>query len=507
VLDTHTATVEWGYGTQSAATVNQGAGTTTATTIATTYADDGVLTLTFTVTDDDGGVGVDTATVTVTNATPTIEANGPFASRLDTALSEVLATFADMGKLDTHTAETGWGDGTVTPGVVDQELGTISGTHRWATDGVFIVSTTVTDDDGALASAVIQVTVEDAPLVSAGGDRSDLEGASVTVTATYIDAVLETHEATFDWGDGTIASATVDQDLNTATGSHTYADSGAYLVMTTVTDDAALVGLDTFTFTITNTSPIADAGLNFSAVEGATTNHDGAFTDAGTLDTHLATVDWGIGPIASATVNQGAGTTSTTTTYADDGVFTLTFTVTDDDGGVGVDTATVTVTNATPTIDANGPFFVRLDTPLTEALATFADQGVNDTHTALIDWGDGGLTSGSVDQILGTITGTHSWAVEGVYAITTTVTDDDGALALAVGQVVVQDAPLVDAGAASAGVEGATVTITVSFLDSALETHEATFDWGDGAIASATVDQDLDTATASCSSHTRCLQP
>ena len=68
--------------------------------------------------------------------------------------------------------------------------------------------------------------------------------------------------------------------------------------------------------------------------------------------------------------------------------------------------APVTVTNASPTIDGAGRFSVRVDTPLTEVFATFADPGAGDTHTAMIDWGDGSTSTATVDQDAQTISGT-----------------------------------------------------------------------------------------------------
>ena len=70
---------------------------------------------------------------------------------------------------------------------------------------------------------------------------------------------------------------------------------------------------------------------------------------------------------------------------------------------------------------------------------SFTDVGVNDTHTIMWDFGD----SNSVSD---TLTPTHSYADDGVYTVTLTVTDDDGGvssdtLTVTVGNV----APVIDA--------------------------------------------------------------
>ncbi|MBI2865064.1 MAG: PKD domain-containing protein [Chloroflexi bacterium] len=61
----------------------------------------------------------------------------------------------------------------------------------------------------------------------------------VEVTAPFSDpGTLDTHRATWDWGDGTSSSSTVveTRGSGTASGSHTYAAAGFYTVTLTVAD-------------------------------------------------------------------------------------------------------------------------------------------------------------------------------------------------------------------------------------------------------------------------------
>jgi hypothetical protein len=62
--------------------------------------------------------------------------------------------------------------------------------------------------------------------------------------------------------------------------------------------------------------------------------------------------------------------------------------------------------------------------------AVFDDFGLQDTHTATIDWGDGHTNDGSVVESTaaadGSVTGTHTYTQAGKYTVTVTVRDDDG---------------------------------------------------------------------------------
>lgn len=72
LVDTHTASVDWGDGVVTAATVSG-----TSVEASHVYGDDGAFTATLTVTDKDGGAGSDTGTAVVANVAPTAEITGP----------------------------------------------------------------------------------------------------------------------------------------------------------------------------------------------------------------------------------------------------------------------------------------------------------------------------------------------------------------------------------------------------------------------------------------------
>jgi hypothetical protein len=64
--------------------------------------------------------------------------------------------FTDAGGADVHTVTVNWGDSTVVETLsVDQLNGAFSGGHHYSQGGIFIITVTVTDNDG---SAVTQTT-------------------------------------------------------------------------------------------------------------------------------------------------------------------------------------------------------------------------------------------------------------------------------------------------------------------------------------------------------------
>ncbi len=169
--------------------------------------------------------------------------------------------------------------------------------------------------------------------------------------------------------------------------------------------------------------PVAEAGGPYTTNEGTPVVLSGSGTDK---DPGALTLEWDLDN--DGAFDDAAGATPTFTGVVQNGVFTVRLRVTDADGASDVDDAQVTVLNVPPTVNAGPDQLVFEDDPAT-VNATFTDPGILDTHTAVVDWGDGTPpTPGAVTQGAGSgsVTASHVYPDPGIFVVTVTVTDSDG---------------------------------------------------------------------------------
>jgi PKD repeat protein len=159
-----TATVGWGDGTTSAATVIGGSGSFSLTG-SHTYADEGTYTVTVTVneTGPGGATANGPATATVTEADVLLGTPVTFSPTAAFQFSGVVATFTDAYAANVPSdfvATINWGDGSTTPGTVAGGGGafTVSGIHTYTSPGNNTVTVTLSDDAPGTATASVTST-------------------------------------------------------------------------------------------------------------------------------------------------------------------------------------------------------------------------------------------------------------------------------------------------------------------------------------------------------------
>ena len=233
--------------------------------------------------------------------------------------------------------------------------------HTYADNGVYVAKLTVVvgEPGGARSRHFATVRVHNVPpTVDAGGDVTVDEGEVVPFTGTFTDPEWpDTHEAVWYWGDHqspTVGEVSESNDppasTGTVQGEHAWCDDGVYTVTLRVRDDDGGVGEDTLEVTVLNVPPSVDAGPDLFAYPCTVITLVGEFVDPGWCDTHVAT--WAFGdctPPHPALIDEtheppaGRGTATASHVYDHCGTYHVVCTVTDDDGGVGEDSAVISV--------------------------------------------------------------------------------------------------------------------------------------------------------------------
>ncbi len=169
----------------------------------------------------------------------------------------------------------------------------------------------------------------------------------------------------------------------------------------------------------------------------------GTATLTGTLDgsssgPHTVQIDWGDGSSDTLNLLAGVDVFSVDHPYLDDDPtgtpaddYSVLVTVVDDVGGETTAGAIVTVNNVAPVIGELTSSAASLgdvaEGETVEITGSFTDVGTLDTHTAVIDWGDGTTSAAVVDEDAGagSLSASHVYAAGGIYEIQVTLTDDD----------------------------------------------------------------------------------
>jgi PKD repeat protein len=280
-------------------------------------------------------------------------------------------------------------------------------------------------NDGTLDSNIATVwmyfyPVNDAPIAQIDSILPALvdEGDTVNLMASFSDPDSgDTHTAEIDWGDGTVEPGIVNESAGEVSGNHVYTDDDIYTVTVTVTDNNGASGGDSLAVIVNDLGPTAALVGDTVLDEG----QSGSFDANGSTSSPDAIVlyewDWDYDGVTFVASGDTGATHSHT--WLDDGPYTVAVRVTDDDGSTDIAKLAVIVNNVAPTVNA-GPDKTADEGDVVNFSGSFTDPGLADTHT--IEWDFGDSTTA-----VGTLTPSHVYADNGIYTVTLTVTDDDGA--------------------------------------------------------------------------------
>ena len=446
--------------------------------------------MTVIVTDDDTGADTKTFSVTVTNVAPTLTAAGNQTANEGATLTVTnIGSFTDPGfanpanpgaeREETFTYTINWGDGTAPStgtATIDRvgaagttTNGSFDGSHTYADNGTYAVTVTVTDDDGGTTSRSLQATVNNvAPTLGVIGNQQTTPGTSLNLTdigvftdpgfANPLNAggeVTETFTYTIEWGDNSPPSsgaATIDQagsagilTSGSFNGSHTYTLAGTYSVTVRVTDDDN--GSDEQQFDIAVAAPAQGEGSENTADQWLT-----------------VTAGQDSPPVVR---------TTTTGTSSGDG-----------------DVAAEAVANEPPTVWGPGNVEIDEGSVTVSALGGFLDLDSSGPFSYSINWGDGTSAATGTATIdvpgpptFGSFDGEHVYGDDGVYDLTLSVTDEQGATTAEVFEVTVNNvAPQLENVVVTTPIsEGGSATLTGNIVDPGTgDLHVLVVTWGDG---------------------------
>ncbi|MFH0815279.1 MAG: PKD domain-containing protein [Methanobacteriota archaeon] len=212
--------------------------------------------------------------------------------------------------------------------------------HAFTSPGAYVVTLTVTDNDGLTSTDTLKVRVV--------ADMIPIAIAGPGLIARMDTPVDFDGSDSYD-EDGTIASYAWNfGDNSTGTGAtqtHTYASAGTFTVTLTVTDNDGHTATDTLTATIfAGKAPYAVANSNITAMANTAVSFDGSASHD--VDGTIVSYSWNFGDGSADVLGMTA-----THTYTTVGTYTVTLTVTDNDGKSSTDTLVVTVADS---IDTDG---------------------------------------------------------------------------------------------------------------------------------------------------------
>ena len=467
----YTATIDWGDGTTTAATIVAVGGLGSAFNIVSasphSYLEEGAYNIRVVINDSGGSSTTASSQAAITDAG--LSATGTDLSATEgNSFTGQVATFIDAdpaGAAADHIVAINWGDGVITPGIVTQPggIGTafvVSGSHTYKF-GMYPITVNVNDAGGKTATATATATVAGAALTPGssasltGTEGSALSADVGTFTSANPLAGSSDFSASIDWGDGTPLSIGEISEAPDGTfhvaGGHTYAEETAtpYAVIVTVMSTSGV------TTTLNPTAAIADAPLLATAQAAAATEGVSAvlavasFIDSdtnGIPSDYSVVINWGDGTTSTgaavsvassggSTVLGSAFTVSASHVYSEQGSFIVTTTITDTGDGTAKTSALATVADA-PLTSVGVPVTGKENQPLDNVpVATFTDAGganAISNYTAMIDWGDGspatqGVITLGTDGVTFTVSGNHSFTATGVHAVHVVISDEGGA--------------------------------------------------------------------------------
>jgi len=224
---------------------------------------------------------------------------------------------------------------------------------------------------------------------------------------------------------------------STVSPTRTYQTEGVYFVGLLVIASNGQQSLDMVKITVRNDPPVANAGQNVTAFEDDTLTFNGAATVDSAVDLPSLTYGWDFGDGCNASG------ISVTHSYQNAGVYRALLSVTDDQGAIGRSVRNITILNKEPTATVSD---VVADEGTAFTICAQGEDTASDKQSLRYEWDNGKFGEET----------SYRYDRPGEYHPQVTVRDNNNAIAVATGNVVVRnDAPI-------AGILGVTAKTNLS---------------------------------------------
>jgi len=377
-----------------------------------TYAKYGVYDVMLRVTDDDGMINTSEKQITV-NSIPIAN----FSWNPATPKTDITVIFNASSSIDIDgdiiLYEWDWDS----DGAYDESGSNPMAEYSWDDNGNYNVTLRVVDNNNAVDVISMEITVENRPpfIDFSFSPHSPQPGDTVFFKSNCYDS--DGYIDSYNWSFGdTLTSAQLNPE-------HIYPSSGKYVVTLAITDDDRSSNI---TSKIINVNAPPEA--NFSYLPANPTDIENiVFTDLSSdYDGYLVNYTWDFG---DGNVSHGKNPIHM---YPSNGKYTVVLTVVDNDGATSTKSQDIMVDNVYPTAD-----FVYLpESPVKiGVIINFTDNSSDlDGFIVNYTWNfdDRNISYGNQT--------THMYASDGIYNITLTVTDDDGAYSNITKTIVVKTA-------------------------------------------------------------------
>lgn len=351
----------------------------------------------------------------------------------------------------------------------------------------------ISDVDGGFTDYLTTLTVNNvAPTANFNNSGPTSEGGTATVSfSNATDASADDRAAgftyLFDWNNDGVFEVTGSSDTASVPVNLLAEGDATFTIRGRISDvDGEFTDYLT-TLTINNAAPTADFRNSGPVGEGgaATVSFSNA-NDASAVDRAAGfsySFDWNNDGAFEVTGTNPTANVPAALLANGNASLTIRGRISDVDGGSTVYLTTLSVTNATPVITQLTPSSNTPPQGTSLSLSgKFSDAGIQDTHSASVDWGDG--ISGQPLSVTesggtGTLSGSHVYASAGTYTIKVTVKDQEGAttqqsVTVNVVGVIVRNRILYVYGTPGADVVGMSqsnkgvLTVAASFLSSSV---------------------------------------